>query len=200
MSEMSGRGPDLRDSRKYGDQGNTTMSFIIETERLGMREFGPEDADDFFALCTNPQVMKYIGGEDVPANVEAMRDKIVAHPDYKRHGFGRWACIHKATGRLIGFTGLKRLEDFGGDVDLGYRFLPEFWRQGLATESGLPCIRYGFEVLGLDRIIGLAIPENVASVRVLEKCGMTFERFVDDPQAGQVALYSILLATPNDNE
>jgi len=175
------------------------MSFIIETERLGMREFIPEDAEEFFALCTNPQVMKYIGGEDVPANVEAMREKIVAYPDYKRHGFGRWACIHKATGRMIGFTGLKRLDDFGGEVDLGYRFLPEFWGQGLATESGLPCIRYGFDDLGLDRIIGLALPENIASIRVLQKCGMTFERFVVDPHAGRVVLYSISPTMLNDS-
>ncbi len=78
------------------------MSFIIETERLAMREFGPEDAEDFFALCTNPQVMRYVVGEEVPADVEATRERITNYPDYKRHGFGRWACIHKATGRMIG--------------------------------------------------------------------------------------------------
>ncbi len=176
------------------------MSFIIETERLGMREFGPADAEDLFALCTNPQVMQYVVGEEAPADVEAMRERITSYPDYKRHGFGRWACIHKATGRLIGFTGLKRLEEFGGEVDLGYRFLPEFWGQGLATESGLPCIRYGFEVLGLVRIIGLALPDNVASIRVLKKCGMTFERFVVDPHAGRVARYCIPPTTLNDRE
>ncbi len=165
-----------------------------------MREFISEDAGDFFALCTNPKVMKYIVGEEVPADVEAMREKIASYPDYKRHGFGRWACIHKATGRLIGFTGLKRLEDFGDEVDLGYRFLPEFWGQGLATESGLPCIRYGFEVLELDRIIGLALPENTGSIRVLQKCGMTFERFAVDPHAGRVALYSISPTMLNDRE
>ena len=101
------------------------MSFIIETERLGMREFWPEDAEDLFALSTNPRVMQYVVGKEVPANVETMREKIANYPDYKRHGFGRWACIHKATGRLIGFTGLKRLEDFGDEVDLGYRRRPE---------------------------------------------------------------------------
>ncbi len=176
------------------------MSFIIETERLGMREFSPEDAEDFFALCTNPQVMEYIVGEEIPANVETSREKIANYPDYERHGFGRWACIHKATGRLIGFTGLKRLEDLGDEVDLGYRFFPDFWGQGLATESGLRCIRYGFEVLGLDRIIGLALPDNVASIRVLQKCGMIFERFVSDAHAGRVALYSISPTTLGDRE
>ncbi len=53
--------------------------------------------------------MKYIVGEEVPADIDAMRENIASYPDYERHGFGRWACIHKASGRLIGFTGLKRL-------------------------------------------------------------------------------------------
>ncbi len=176
------------------------MSFIIETERLGMREFCPADAEDLFALCTNPQVIQYVVGEEVPADAETTREKIANYPDYKRHGFGRWACIHKATGRLIGFTGLKRLEDFGSEVDLGYRFFPEFWGQGFATESGLPCIRYGFEVLGLDRIIGLVLPDNVASIRVLQKCGMTFERFVVDPHAGRVALHAVSPTTLDDRQ
>ena len=170
------------------------MSFIIETERLGMREFEPGDAEEFFALCTNPEVMRYIPGEDVPPTVEAMRQKILNYPDYKKHGFGRWSCIPKKTGRFIGFTGLKRLEDFGDEVDLGYRFFPEFWGQGIATEAGLPCIEYGFEVLELDRIIGFAIPENVASIRVLEKCGMTVERFTAYDKIDRLALYSIASA------
>ena len=166
------------------------MTFIIETARLGMREYHPDDAEDFFALCTNPQVMRYTG-ESAPGSIEEARQALAGYPDYTKHGFGRWACIHKASGRFIGFTGLKRLEELDGEVDLGYRFFPEFWGQGLATESGLPCIRYGFDVLGLHRIIGLALPENSASVRVLEKCGMRFERLVSCGQQEKVALYAI---------
>ena len=166
------------------------MTFIIETARLGMREYHPDDAEDFFALCTNPQVMRYTG-ESAPGSIEEARQALAGYPDYTKHGFGRWACIHKASGRFIGFTGLKRLEELDGEVDLGYRFFPEFWGQGIATESGLPCIRYDFDVLGLDRIIGLALPENVASVRVLEKCGMTLERYVDYGHQGTPALYAI---------
>ena len=101
---------------------------------------------------------------------------LAEYPDYDKHGSGRWSCIHKESGRFIGFSGLKYLEDFDGEVDLGYRFFPEFWGRGLATESGLASISYGFDVLGLDRIIGLAVPENIGSIRVLQKCGMSFER------------------------
>ncbi len=87
-------------------------------------------------------------------------------------------------------TGLKVLEDWQGEVDLGYRFLPEYWGQGLATEASRAALQYGFEVIGLKRVIGLVMPENVASIRVLEKVGMQYEksvRYDGDP----VELYAI---------
>jgi RimJ/RimL family protein N-acetyltransferase len=58
------------------------------------------------------------------------------------------------------------------EVDLGYRFLPQYWGRGLATEASVVCLAYGFDVLGLERIIGITMPENLASMRVLEKVGM----------------------------
>ncbi len=155
------------------------MSFIVETDRLGMRPFHPDDAEPFLAMYNDPAVMRYLTAETAPSSVEEMRQRIVDYPDYKKHGFGRWSCILKETGKFIGFSGLKFLEKFHGEVDLGYRFFPEFWGKGLATESGLASIQYGFEVLNLKRIIGMAIPENKASVRVLEKCGMSFEGYAD---------------------
>ncbi len=166
------------------------MSFILETDRLGMRPYDPDDAEEFFALCSDPKVMRYIVGEAVPGCVDEWRRMLAEYPDYDKHGFGRWSCIHKESGRFIGFSGLKYLEDFDAEVDLGFRFFPEFWGRGLATESGLASVRYGFDVLGLDRIIGLAVPENIGSIRVLEKCGMSFERHtIFDGQ--NVALYAI---------
>ncbi len=166
------------------------MSFIAETERLGMRPYHPDDAEAFFALCSNPEVMRYIPGEKKQGSVDEMRQMLADYPDYEKHGFGRWSCFYKETGEFIGFTGLKHLEDFGGEVDLGYRFFPEFWGKGIATESGLESLRYGFDVLGLKRIVGLAVPENIASRRVLEKCGLSFEKYTDY-DGYEVALYAV---------
>lgn len=91
--------------------------------------------------------------------------------------------------RLIGFCGLKYLDDLNA-VDVGYRFLPEYWGRGLATEACLASVSFGFEVLKLDRIIGLVLPDNVASIRVLEKVGMRLEgEFTYDGYG--VLLYSI---------
>ena len=71
-------------------------------------------------------------------------------------------------------------------VDVGYRFLPEYWGQGLATEACRASISFGFEELILNQIIGLVLAENIASIRVLEKVGMRFDGEVT--YAGQTAL------------
>jgi RimJ/RimL family protein N-acetyltransferase len=80
----------------------------------------------------------------------------------------------KASGELIGFNGLKFLEELQA-VELGYRLVPRCWGRGLATEGALAAIDYGFRVLRLPRLLGLVHPENTRSVRVLEKCGFALD-------------------------
>jgi RimJ/RimL family protein N-acetyltransferase len=155
---------------------------MLETERLILREFDEGDAEAFLALGSDPAILRYVGhpGGGLTSLEQALAE-MRARPlaDYHKHGFGRWAVVHKADGKVIGFAGLKRLEDLGGEVDLGYRFLPAYWGKGLATEASRPVVEYGFTRLGLRRIIGLVDPENVASVRVLEKVGMTFADVIE---------------------
>ena len=150
------------------------MKVILETDRLLLREYVEEDADAFFKLNSDPQVLRFVPDKALP-NVEQARQILIDHPiaDYRKHGFGRGACILKSTGENIGFAGLKYLEELG-EVDVAYRLMPTYWGQGLATEAALASVRYGFADLGLKRIIGLAMPENIASVRVLEKSGLRF--------------------------
>lgn len=141
-----------------------------DTDRLQHRAFTVDDAEAFFSLNGNPEVMRFTG-EPPMLSIDAAREAIVNYPDFDTVGFGRWACVLKATHTVIGFCGLKRLPDLD-EVDLGYRLLPEYWGRGLATEASAACLEFGFSTLGLDRIIGLVLPENLASIRVLEKVGM----------------------------
>ncbi|MEM1026157.1 MAG: GNAT family N-acetyltransferase [Myxococcota bacterium] len=145
-----------------------------ETRRLVLRAFEPQDAPDFYALNSHPDVLRFTG-EPPLTDVKAARDAIIGYPDWVRHGFGRWACVLKETGRAIGFCGFKRLDDLH-EVDLGYRFLPEHWGRGLATEAAEASMNYGREVLALSRVVGLVVKGNRASIRVLEKVGMRYER------------------------
>ena len=148
---------------------------VLETARLVLREFDEGDVEPFYRLGSDPDVTRYVGGPAL-RDLDHARDALRSHPlaDYHAHGFGRWACVLKSTGEVIGFAGLKRLAELG-EVDLGYRFLPAYWGRGLATESGAAALDDGFTRLGLTRIIGLVDPRNAASVRVLEKLGLTRE-------------------------
>jgi [ribosomal protein S5]-alanine N-acetyltransferase len=154
------------------------MKIIFETERLLVREYVEEDAEAFFKLNTVPEVLRFVP-DNALLNVEQARQILLDHPiaDYRKCGFGRGACILKSTGEQIGFAGLKYLEELD-EVDVAYRLLPAYWGQGLATEAARASVRYGFGDLGLERIIGLVMPKNVASVRVLEKTGLHYAETV----------------------
>jgi RimJ/RimL family protein N-acetyltransferase len=154
------------------------MKVILETDRLLLREYLEQDAEAFFKLNTDPEVLRFVPDKAL-LNVEQARQILVDHPiaDYRKHGFGRGACILKSTGENIGFAGLKYLEELG-EVDVAYRLMPSHWGKGLATEAALASVRYGFTDLGLKQIIGLVMPENVPSVRVLEKIGLRYAETV----------------------
>lgn len=150
------------------------MEIILETDRLLLRKYVEEDAEAFLELNSDPRVLRFVP-DTALLDLEQARQILVDHPmaDYRKHGFGRGACILKNNGQQIGFAGLKYLEELG-EVDVAYRLLPDYWGQGLATEAALASVRYGFDQLGLKRIIGLAMPENLASIRVLEKAGLRY--------------------------
>ena len=150
------------------------MKVILETDRLLLREYVEEDADAFFKLNSDPEVLRFVPDKRL-LNVEQARQILIDHPiaDYRKYGFGRGACILKSTGEQIGFAGLKYLEELG-EVDVAFRLMRSHWGLGLATEAALAAVRFGFADLDLKRIIGLVMPDNIASVRVLEKAGLRY--------------------------
>ncbi len=141
-----------------------------ETERLEHRALTVDDAEAFFALNSDPDVMRFTGEPLLPS-LDAAREAIASYPDFDSVGYGRWGCVLKETQAIIGFCGLKYLPDLDA-VDVGYRFLPPYWGRGLATEACIASLDFGFDTLRLDEIIGLVLPGNGASIRVLEKAGM----------------------------
>jgi RimJ/RimL family protein N-acetyltransferase len=147
-----------------------------ETAHLILRPFTLDDAEAFLTLISLPDIIRYTG--DTPASsVEEAREALRTRPlrDYALHGYGRLACIEKASGRLVGFSGLKYVEELG-EVDIGYRFLPDCWGKGYATESARAVMAQGVREHGIRRIVGTVHPDNPASGRVLEKLGLRFER------------------------
>lgn len=164
---------------------------ILETKRLILRHLTPTDLDDLFALYRDPNVRKYI--PDAPDTYEETRQELAwhmnSHPEHPE--LGLWATIHRETEQFIGRCGLLPWTLDGQlEVEVAYTLARAYWGQGLGTESAQAILDYGFETLGLTRLICLVEPENVASIRVAEKIGMTFEREGRD-EIGPFQLYSI---------
>lgn len=145
----------------------------IETPRLRLRQFTPNDLDDLSRLYSNPDLMRYIGkGIKTKNETETALSSILKH---YQHGFGMWAVISKDNDKLIGRCGLCFLDNTS-EVELGYLLDQSYWCKGLATEASQASLKYGFEVVKLDRIVAIAQPKNLASRRVMEKVGMKYEK------------------------
>ena len=147
----------------------------LETNRLIMRPFEETDAEDLFLLDSNSEVMKYVGGV-VSTEIEQSRQVIeFIQKQYKENGVGRLAVIEKSSNILIGWSGLKYLtKEINGMknvYELGYRFLPEYWGKGYATETAIAALNYAFNEIKTDIVYAMAVTENVGSNRVLQKLG-----------------------------
>ena len=158
---------------------------MIETERLLIRKFTLDDVEASYQMNLDAEVSRYTGDGGVVSR-EEIEHRIVNHvlADYKEHGYGRFAMELKSTGQFIGFCGLKYLPDLK-ETDLGYRMMSAYWGKGLATEAGRAVMEYGWQTLGLKRIIAMVLPENQGSVRVLEKLGFVREGIYEED--GEVA-------------
>src|SRR5205807_6696474 len=145
---------------------------VIETDRLRLRMFRPEDLNDLAAMLADADVMRYV--EDGQPKVRDVAEKalrsIMAH--WQRHGFGRWAVEEKTSGEFVGFGGLRSLF---GTPEVVYHLAKAQWGKGFATELGRASLSYGFDVHRFARIVAIAKPENADSIHVMEKLGMHFE-------------------------
>jgi RimJ/RimL family protein N-acetyltransferase len=144
----------------------------LQTLRLDLREFVASDFDDLYRLDRDPRVMKYIGDgrlstrEQIAAVMKRVPRVYRLYP-----GFGAWRASRRDTGAYIGWFALKYIPDTV-EVEVGYRLLHAARGQGFATEGARELVRYGFEDIGLYRIIGITHKDNAASQRVLMKCGL----------------------------
>jgi ribosomal-protein-alanine N-acetyltransferase len=145
---------------------------ILETPRLLLREFAPEDADALSRILSDPETMRYYPAPYDRAGVEQWIAR--NRERYKNDGVGLWAMLLESSGELIGDCGITRQEVEGEYLyEIGYHLRRDFWGQGMATEAAIACRDWGFHHLKADRLISLIRPENVHSRRVAERNGMT---------------------------
>jgi len=164
---------------------------IAETPRLRMRELTVDDAGFILELVNQPSFLENIGDKGVRNLIDA-QSFILEGPwaSHRDRGYGQFVVELKAGGEPIGVCGILYRDAL--DVsDVGCAFLPKYWRQGYAYEAARAVMDYGRTTLGIETIVGLTSRKNHASIKLLEKLGMRFEKTVkmSDNDPG-TALYS----------
>jgi ribosomal-protein-alanine N-acetyltransferase len=151
---------------------------ILETERLLLRQFHIFDGEALECVFGDPEVMHFGPGVQTRSWIH---DWLHACLDnYQKFGFGVWAVVERTSKVIIGYAGLFHFPEIDGqpEIEVGYRLARRCWGQGFATEAATAIRDYAFDVLSLPRLVALIDPHNSASIRVVEKIGMRYEKDV----------------------
>jgi RimJ/RimL family protein N-acetyltransferase len=150
---------------------------MIETERLILRPFRETDGDAAFQVNGDSRVSDWLGGPLDRAASDAMIDRCNAH--IRDHGFGFWAAEYRPEARLIGMIGVRHMPTDlppAPAIEAGWRLAFDYWGRGLASEGAAAAIAWAFKDLATQEVIAITAVGNLASQRVMRRCGM-----IEDP-------------------
>ncbi len=165
---------------------------VLETERLVLRRMTADDAEFILKLVNEPSFIHFIGDKGVRNQADAVQ-YIQTGPmaNYERFGFGQYLVEIKESRLPIGMCGLTK-KDALKDADLGFSFLPEFWSKGYAFEAATAVKAYAKDVLGISTLVGVTIPDNESSIKLLERLGFRFERMIRlSEDASELKLFAL---------
>lgn len=163
---------------------------VLETERLLLRHFIPDDAAFILRLLNEPAFIQNIGDKGV-RTLEQASNYLREGPlkSYQIHGHGLYLVALKESLQPIGMCGLLKRDQLE-EVDIGYAFLPEYWSKGFAIESASAVLEFSRNVLGRTKMLAIVSPGNAASIKVLGKLGFVFAKYVQmAPNDSEMALY-----------
>jgi RimJ/RimL family protein N-acetyltransferase len=161
---------------------------MLHTSRTILRPLSIEHAEGFYNLNLDSDVLKYTGDFHF-ANLAVTQEFLSVYNQFEKYGVGRFAVIEKISNEFIGWCGLKYSVDLN-EYDLGFRFFKKYWNKGFATETSKAFLDYGFNDLNISTIVGRAMKDNIASIKVLEKLGFSYSKsFNFDGNVG--VIYSI---------
>ena len=153
----------------------------LKTNRLTICPLTLADAPFIVTLLNDPDWLRYIGDKGV-RTVDDARTYLSNGPltSYAQFGYGLWLVKLRTNGDSLGMCGLINRPGLA-DVDLGFAFLPQFRGQGYGFEAAQAVLQHGQTELGLSRIVAITLPENTASIKLLEKLGLRFEKTINLP-------------------
>ncbi|HJO05395.1 MAG TPA: GNAT family N-acetyltransferase [Acidobacteriota bacterium] len=148
---------------------------MLTTERLRLRSWQIRDATRLRAITNNPCVVRHVGGGEFWT--EARVDEFIERQQRTRRelGYCLWAAELIGEIEPAGYVGLQPLGD-SGEVEIGWLLDEPYWGRGLATEAAACAMNHGFEQIGVERLVAIAVPDNHASINVMRKLGMSYER------------------------
>ena len=147
----------------------------LVSERLILRRMLLQDAEDMYAYAHLPQVTRYLTWREHPSLSYTKQYLAYIATRYRVGEFYDFSLVCKADGHMIGTCGFTRFDPDNDAAEIGYVLNPAYRKKGLATEAVMLILRYGFEVLGLNRIEARYMCENLESRAVMDRCGMHFE-------------------------
>ena len=155
----------------------------IETERLFLRVFKPEDLDARHVIKNDPDVYEYLPPYYTPPTREKVGEAIaLSIQRWREKGLGEFAVIERVSGDLIGYCGLMNL-DKTEEIEIYYGFPKKYWGKGYATEAARAVLKFAFGKAKLAQVVGVTNPENIASQKVLQKIGLKYQ--------GQITCYQM---------
>ena len=156
------------------------MSTRLETARLVIRTFESRDAEAWVAMVNDPEVVRFLPPGPAPT-VQSSQGVIEARHTMEREiGYAMWAVDDKTTAAFVGQCGIRPVDEGAGpEIDLAYHYTRASWNKGYATEAVIAVLAHGLGPVGLDRIMAVAMPENIGSWRVMEKAGMRYQGLVN---------------------
>ena len=168
--------------------------YPLESERLRLEPFQESDINELYVMERDPEVKRYGGGVLTRAQAEKLLKRFVAQ--VRDTGWGAVAIKERATGRIVGLCGIYETENLQ-EAELFYGLARDAWGQGYATEAAKALVFAALREWGVSRIVVPVNPENVRSIRVLEKIGMRFSHAVNDPESGgSVHVYDLKAEMP----
>lgn len=153
----------------------------LTTARLTLTPMSPADAPFMLGLLNEPAWLRSIGDRGI-RTIDQAREYIEQGSvrSFAQRGFGSFLVRVKTAGIPIGVCGLYQ-RDYLPDPDIGFAFLPQFTGQGYALESAAATLAHGRTTLNLPRILAITTPANTASIRLLDKLGLRFDRLIRVP-------------------
>ena len=163
----------------------TSSGSVVTTERLTLRPFAPEDADELHALLTDADVRRYLL-DDVVVARSWVDEEIAASEDrFAELGHGLWSLRRTGETHIVGFVGFRPFFD-PPEIQLIYGLLPEAWGTGLATEAGAAVLDRAFGSGAFEEVIAATDAPNAASIAVLRRLGFREWKRTEDGEEGTV--------------